>query len=109
MIQEDRKSFIEELRSLDVPTKRNVLIVSVAVSMIVIVYLWLIYFNGIVSNATPVAAQSTGTVSAPTAEGTGVLGLFAVAMASFWQAIRNGAGEVLGSVGNARQYNISPK
>ncbi len=109
MIQDDQKGFIEELRALNEPTKRKILVGTVAVSMIVVIYLWLAYFNSIVLNTTS-SVQPPGVVNAPVASETGgVLGLFATAMASLWQVIRDGAGTAIGAVENARQYNVSPR
>jgi type IV secretory pathway TrbL component len=110
MIKDEQKNFMEELRALDEPTKRKILVVAVAVSMIVVVYLWLAYFNSIVSGTAPSVAQSAAVVNIPAASGTGgVLGLFATTMASFWQAVKDGAGTAIGTLENARQYNISPR
>ena len=47
---ESRKTFLEELQSLEEPTKFKILIASTVVIMIVVVYFWLAYFNGIVSS-----------------------------------------------------------
>ena len=77
--------------------------------MILVVYLWLIYFNSIVSSAAAPIAQPAGTITASTASSVGILGLFATTMASFWQTVRDGAGNVLGSMENVKQYHISPK
>jgi hypothetical protein len=109
-MNEDRKSFIEELRSLGEPAKRRILFGAAAVSMVIVVCLWLAYFNTIVPNAVPAAAEQTSTAaSAPSAGGPGVFGIFADAASSFWQAVLGGARGVAGALKNPRQYNISPK
>lgn len=101
---------MEELRSLDESTKRRVLIAVVMVSMIVVVYLWLIYFNSIVASVqSPVAQSTVGAANTSSASGTGFLGLFSTAMASFWQAIKNDITGMVGMIGNARRYDIGPK
>jgi hypothetical protein len=104
-----QKSFIEELRSLSEPVKRKVMLGAVAVSMVVVVYLWLAYFNSIVPNAVPAAAPTSVAASAPNTGGPGIFGLFADAAGSFWQAALNGARDALGTLKNSKQYDINPK
>jgi hypothetical protein len=61
MSEEHQKTFLEELRSLNEPTKRKVLIVATIVIMAIILYLWLGYFNGLVADNQP--QQDPGGVS----------------------------------------------
>jgi hypothetical protein len=104
----EQKSFIEELRSLSEPVKRKIFWGAAAVSMVVIVYLWLAYFNTIVPSANPMV-QPTAPTSTQATEQIGVLGLFADTASSFWQTIGSGAQELVGVMKNSKQYNISPK
>jgi hypothetical protein len=104
----DRKSFIEELRSLSDPVKRKVFWGAVAASMILVVYFWLAYFNTIVPGAVP-GPDTTVQTSTTGTEGAGVFGLFADAAGSFWQAIENGARGMVSEMKNPKQYNIGPK
>lgn len=68
------RTFFEKLQSLDEPRKRTILIVSTAIIMIIVIYFWAVYFNGIVSSApqAPVADESqpavpvAGNSSSPT-------------------------------------------
>jgi hypothetical protein len=50
---ENKKSFLEEIQSLDESTKRRVGFVVTAVIMVGVVYLWLAYFNGVVASVSP--------------------------------------------------------
>jgi hypothetical protein len=45
----NNKSFLEELQSLDEPTKSKVLIITTIVIMAVVIYFWLGYFSSIVT------------------------------------------------------------
>ena len=105
-----RKTFIEELQSLEEPTKKKILVITTIVIMIVVVYLWLAYFNGlIVSNTaqTTVAAGSQA-ASAQTSSSPG-----------FWGNMKNGAAIVSQSIfggivrfgqvlNTPRQYIVKP-
>ena len=46
--EENKKSFIDELRSLDEAAKQKIMIVATMAIMIVVVYVWFGYFNGLV-------------------------------------------------------------
>jgi hypothetical protein len=50
MHEENKKSFLDELQSLNETTKKKVAVVATAVLMIGVVYLWLGYFNGVVAD-----------------------------------------------------------
>jgi hypothetical protein len=105
----DRKNFIEELRSLSEPMKRKILFCATVASMIIVTSLWVAYFNTIVPNAVPVAAQVAATTVEPDTSGPGFLGIFADAAGSFWGAALNGARGVIGALKNPKQYNVGPK
>ena len=104
----DRKSFIEELRSLSEPVKRKILFCAAIMSMIIVTTLWLAYFNTIVPGAVPVATASPMTTIAQNTN-RGVWGLFADAANSFWGAALDGSHGVVSALKNSKQYNISPK
>jgi hypothetical protein len=105
----DQKNFIEELRSLSEPVKRKILFCAAIASMIIVTGLWMAYFNTIVPNAVPAAAQAVATTVEPNTSGPGFLGIFADAAGSFWGAALNGARGVIGALKNPKQYNIGPK
>lgn len=77
MDSEKNKNFLERLQSADEATKKRWLIVSAAVIMAIVIYVWLAYFNNLVAgfseSGQPVQADSGG-------EG-GV---------TFWQTMKNG-------------------
>ncbi len=105
------KNFIEEIRSLSDPVKRKILFGATAIMMVLVVYLWLAYFNTLVPSAVPITIEQApvATTSTPEASGSGIFGLFADAAGSFWQAIRNGVRGFAGALKNPRQYNVSPR
>jgi len=101
----NQKSFIEELRSLSDPVKHKIFFGAAAASMVVIIYFWLAYFNTIVPGSASDAATQTAQGSADR----GVLGLFADAASSFWQAMGSSVQGIAREMKNPRQYNISRK
>lgn len=62
-MDEERTTFLERLQSADNETKRRWMVGAVIVFMIIVVYLWLAYFNNIVasSNTVPSVAGETRT------------------------------------------------
>jgi cytoskeletal protein RodZ len=66
-MEENRaQKFLKELQSLDEPAKNRILIIATVVIMIVVLFVWIAYFNSIVI---PSAAQTdkTATTTATTA------------------------------------------
>jgi hypothetical protein len=47
------KDFFQKLQSLDEPVKQRILVAATIVIMVVVLYFWLMYFNGIVAGARP--------------------------------------------------------
>jgi hypothetical protein len=92
-------TFLEELQSLDEPTKTKVLIVSTIVIMIVVVYFWLAYFNNIVSSAGGQAvADSTSAEAAAGGQDQ------SSQSPSFWSEIGNGTAIVGQAIGGGLQW-----
>jgi hypothetical protein len=98
--------FFEQLQSLDERTKTKVLIVATAIAMIVVIYVWLAYFNNLIAGVAQPAPMADASGAAT--EGAGV-----------WQSMQNAAGflygkciGVLHALGNIlqapRQYIIQP-
>jgi hypothetical protein len=81
---------------------------AVAISMVLVVYLWLAYFNTIVPSAAPVAPQPAVT-SAPHESGTGIFSFIANAASSFWRSAIGDIEGIVGALKSSRQYNISPR
>ncbi len=114
MREEEKKSFLEELQSLDEATKTKILVAATAVAMIIVIYVWLAYFNNLIagvaqegaaSSAIPSSAASS---SVPSSGGT-----------SIWQNVEGGIGTLYGKsvgflhyLGNIlqapRQYIVKP-
>jgi hypothetical protein len=110
MIDVERKSFIEELRGLSSPVKRKVMFGATAISMIVIIYLWVAYFNATMTNMNSATITQTSVSTSTTdADGPGISGLFVDTASSFWQTIESGASRVVGELKSSKQYNISPR
>lgn len=51
MEEEKQKSFLEEVQAFDEPIKRRILIVATVVVMLVVAYVWVGYFNGLVAGS----------------------------------------------------------
>ena len=96
---EQRKSFLDELRSLDEPVKKRVLIISTIIIMIIVLYIWIGYFNSIVaSSSQPTVATAVATSTGATSQGI-----------SFWQNIKNGMANIANIVRGPGEYTIQPK
>jgi hypothetical protein len=108
-METEHKSFIEELRSLSEPTKRKVLFGAVVISMVLVIYFWLAYFNSIVPSVASVATVQPPDMASTSSEGSEISGLFADTAGLFWQSIEGGIRNAAGALKNPRQYNISPK
>jgi hypothetical protein len=128
MHEEPRKGFIEELQSLDEPVKRRVLVIAAIVAMFVVVYVWLGYFNNLVT-AIPQeqVAQNTMqdqavTPSAPPAPVpiAETMGSSAASGPSVWQRMSGGMAYMYGAAANVLrgfasifgapgQYTIKPQ
>lgn len=87
---EEHQSFIEKLQGAPEAVKKRWMIVSTAVIMVVVIYFWLAYFNGLVSSLAPaqaplsVAPAATGPSSnSADAEGSGT---------TFWDAAKSSLG-----------------
>ncbi len=120
MHEENNKSFLEELRSLDEATKRKVAVVATAILMIGVVYVWVGYFNGLVTGTSeqstvadgqaqvgstqPVAENSNNASSAGSGFGQNIKSGIAV-IGSYFAGV---AQWLVGLVKNPGQYNIHP-
>ena len=127
MQEEPRKGFIEELQALDEPVKRRVLVIAAIVAMFVVVYVWLGYFNNLVTAipqeqvaqnttqdqaTTPspsTAVPSVGTTGSPVASGPSAWQRMSGGMAYMYGAVINdlrGFASIFGAPG---QYTIKPQ
>lgn len=123
-------NFWEELRSLDEPTKTKILVVATVLIMVVVVYFWLAYFNGLIAgsqaggNAVGAATAEPAQPSVPTTPTTSAPPATAAEQPTsnvpgFWQNAANGTAFLyaqfmnvmrgLGSIlAGPRQYLIKP-
>jgi hypothetical protein len=105
----DQENFLEKIRALGEPVKRKIMIAATLGSMVLVVYLWLAYFNTIVPSAVSAPASPVAQAASPDAGGPGITGLFADTASSFWQAALNGMRNITDAIRNSKQYNVSPK
>ena len=99
----DKKSFLEELQSLDDSAKAKVLVVSTVIIMIVVIYFWIGYFGSIISNAPQSVAGAEGAAAGGAqADQPGFLQNVAGGMASMFRSF----GRALGS---PREYEVQPQ
>jgi hypothetical protein len=115
MTDENKKTFLEELRSLDEPIKRRALVIGSAVLMVAVVFVWFAYFNDIVIGGQEQAQAVNATANTPAAapvqtptSQTQTANAAAVAAPSLWQNIENGFGDIAHMFQAPRQYNIQP-
>ncbi len=76
MHDDSKKNFFERLQSADERTKKRWLIAVTAIVMVAVVYIWLGYFNGIVSGG----ARSEIVPPSESVDGS----------LAFWQTMKNG-------------------
>jgi hypothetical protein len=110
-----QKGFLEELQSMDEGAKKRVLIISTIVIMIIVVGIWLVYFNTIVG------MNSAGDVSQATTTTPGAIAIAVVPTTTIpaaggvglWQNIENGFVSVFRSIANIfsgpSNYKIQPQ
>jgi hypothetical protein len=107
---------LEELQSLSDASKKRVLIIATIIIMVIIIGVWVVYFNSIIAGpsqqatvqatssvavATPIAVPATlPTVTSAPAQASGP---------SLWQNIKNGIGSVANIFKKPSQYNIQPQ
>lgn len=96
MEEKHKKSFLEEMQSLEEPAKRRILIVATIVVMIVVIYIWLGYFNSIVASGSQTATISTQTQSASVGSG-------------FWNNLKTEISHSWQAVTSFGQYTIHPQ
>lgn len=97
MHEENKKSFLDELQSLDEATKRKVAVIATGIFMIGVVYLWFGYFNGLVVGVSQQQATEQATVNSGAGSTT--------AGKNFLQNIKS---DVVGLFSHPGQYNIQP-
>lgn len=119
MYGEHEKGFLEKLQSLDERTKQWILIAATAVIMIVVVYVWLAYFNSILANVASTTSEPAPALATPAAGAPGASGAASAGGTSVWQNIGNVFSAIYGSLAGAvrglgsilqtpRQYIIHP-
>ncbi len=103
---------LEELQSLSDGNKKRVLIIATVIIMVIIIGVWVTYFNSvIVGTDQSVATEATTTTSAvATPTTTAPAPVTAQANGpSIWQNIKNGFGSIANVFKKPSQYNIQPQ
>jgi flagellar basal body-associated protein FliL len=105
---------LEELRSLSDGDKKRVLVIATIIIMVIIVGVWVAYFNSvIVGTAQQVATEATTTsavATVPTVVATVPAPVTAQANGpSLWQNIKNGFGSIANVFKKPSQYTIQPQ
>jgi hypothetical protein len=104
---------LEELQSLSDGNKKRVLVIATVIIMVIIIGVWVVYFNSIImGTAQPVATEATTTsaVATPTPTTTAPVPVTAQANGpSLWQNIENGFGSIANVFKKPSQYNIQPQ
>lgn len=106
--------FLEELQSADRATKKKVLVASSAAAIILVVFVWIGYFNTIVAQGpTPADSQSQAASAAPASDSPAApspsLAQSLRSMgAAVSAALRGGASWVGGLFAKPREYIITP-
>ena len=94
---------LRQIQSLDESTKRTILIVSTIIIMAAVVYLWIGYFNGIVTAENPPTPVAENSVQPSSGS----------AFANIANAFANGFNGVVHWIGDALtnpgKYNIRPR
>ncbi len=99
--------FLKKLQSLDEPTKRKVLIVSTIVIMIVVIFVWIAYFNNIImpsSGGTATATSTQPVASAPAASGPGFWGKMKNDFSGFGEGVAEGFEGIGNAFHGGREY-----
>jgi len=120
--REPQKSFIEKLQELDETMKKRVLIAGSAVLMALVVYVWLGYFNSIVtsdqlqladegaslSQGTQAAAEQPAAPSATPSQTPGFWEQLGGGMVSLYHDAASGAKHIENALGSPKQYTVTP-
>lgn len=100
---------LEELQSLNDENKKRVIVIGTIIIMVIIVGVWVSYFNNIVVGAAEQAAtqatSSDQTAPAPVADS----GSAQASGPGVWQNIENGFASIGNIFQKPSQYNIQPQ
>jgi len=105
---------LEELQSLSDGNKKRILIIATMIIMIIIIGMWVVYFNGVIMGTAEQVATDATTTSAGAVAPTlpTVVAPSAPAQAngpSLWQNIENGFGSIANVFKKPSHYNIQPQ
>ncbi|HUC31623.1 MAG TPA: hypothetical protein VMR99_02980 [Candidatus Paceibacterota bacterium] len=106
---------LEELRSLSDARKKQVLIIATIIIMIIVIGVWVTYFNSLIQGTTqqaPTQTTSTAPTVAPVPAAPVTTPAIAPAAASgpsLWQNMENWFGSIVNIFRSPSQYNIQPQ
>jgi flagellar basal body-associated protein FliL len=95
---------LEELRSLSEGNKKRILVIATIIIMVIIIGVWVAYFNSIIMGTAQQVTTEAPTSSVATAP--------VVAQAngpSLWQNIKDGFGSIANVFKKPSQYTIQPQ
>ncbi len=101
-MEQKSRTFLEELQALDESVKRRVLTVATVVVMVVVAYVWVGYFNGLVAGSSQEQSAIVAAAQTPTG-GAGDGGY------NFWQSIKSGWTNMENTVRGPGHYTITPQ
>jgi flagellar basal body-associated protein FliL len=103
---------LEELQSLSDGNKKRVLVIATIIIMVIIIGVWVAYFNSVIMGTAQQTAVETTTPSAAVAPAAATATAPVTAQAngpSLWQNIENGFGSIANVFKKPSQYNIQPQ
>jgi hypothetical protein len=100
MEEEKQKSFLEEVQAFDESVKRKILVVATVVIMIVVAYVWVGYFNGLVAGSSQ-QDQPPVVAAAQTPSGNSGYNL--------WQSMTSGMADIVNTFRGPGQYTVTPQ
>jgi hypothetical protein len=95
-------SFIDELQGLDESAKRKILVAATVVIMIVVAYLWIGYFNGLVAGSSQQQSATVAVAQTPAGAATNNGN-------SFWQNMKNDMANIANTFRGPGQYTVTPQ
>jgi cytoskeletal protein RodZ len=101
MDEQKTKGFLEEIQSLSDGTKKRVLVISTVIVMVIVIGVWMSYFNNIVmGTAQQATADATSTDQAAMSANNGP---------SFWQRVEGGFSYMGSIFRRSSNYSIQPQ
>jgi hypothetical protein len=107
----EKKGLLEEIQSLNEKNKKRVLVIGTAIIMIIVIGVWITYFNGIIASAGQ-QSVADGSTNAATTQGTVAAAQPTAPIAhgsSIWQNVENGMASIGNIFKRPSNYTIQPQ